>query len=71
MSESAPYATEPAVAIDQQLHLGIDLRRSRCSHWLIFLTGVGSDGARYRLAGPSSLHSSYTGTIWDWVTASD
>ena len=39
--------------------------------WLIFVTGVGADGRRYRLADPYSLATTFTGTAWDWLTASD
>jgi hypothetical protein len=36
-----------------------------------FAAGVDADGIRYRLGYPFSLETTFTGTIWDWLTASD
>ena len=42
----------------------------------VFVTGIGPDGRRYRLNEPEfnmgggPLESSFTGTIWQWLTAS-
>ncbi len=66
---AAPYETQQAVLADGSLSLGMDLGRVRTTSWLIFLTGVGPDGQRHRLAWPQPFISSFDGTVWDWLRA--
>jgi hypothetical protein len=65
---SGPYATAPA-NIAGSLTSQLDLRHTRTTRWLIFLTGIGPDGHRYRLIGPDQARSVFSGTVWDWLTA--
>jgi hypothetical protein len=37
--------------------------------WQLVLTGVGPDGVRYILDAGSGGNSTFTGSVWDWVTA--
>jgi len=37
--------------------------------WQLVLTGVGQDGVRYILEAGSGGNSTFTGSVWDWVTA--
>jgi hypothetical protein len=39
------------------------------SMWELFLTGVGGDGRRYRVAPGGGGNSTFTGTVWNWVVA--
>ncbi len=66
---SAPYETEQAIPYQGSVSLQMDLGRVRTTSWLVFLTGIGSDGHRYRLAWPQSFISSFDGTVWDWLRA--
>lgn len=68
---SRPEVTVAAVIDGDQLRLVGNLGNTRWRHWLVFVTGVGADGRRYRLAEPYSLETTFTGTAWDWLTASD
>jgi hypothetical protein len=71
-SYAAPIRITPAQRTDGTLTASFDLRRYRSNHWLIFLTATGPDGRHYRLLGmPDDFHSSFSGTVWDWLTASD
>ena len=78
---SAPYATAPADFNSVQFGPGhaeveFDVGRVRTTEWIVFVTGIGPDGRRYRLNEPEfnmgggPLVSSFTGTIWQWLTAS-
>jgi uncharacterized membrane protein len=78
---SAPYATAPADFHAGQLDAGqgqveFDVSHVRTTEWIVFVTGTGPDGRRYRLNEPEfnmgggPLVSSFTGTIWQWLTAS-
>jgi hypothetical protein len=78
---SAPYATAPADFNDVQFGAGraqaeFDVGHVRTTEWIVFVTGIGPDGRRYRLNEPEfnmgggPLESSFTGTIWQWLTAS-
>ena len=71
-SYSAPFATAPAVVgAGGTIEDPISLIHSRTPKWWIFLTGVGSDGQRYWLGSrPFLIDRTFSGTIWDWVTAS-
>lgn len=68
---SVPFATEPAVVDKGTLQFRFATSHVRNSRWLVFLTGVGSDGVRYRLAYPLSLTTVFSGTAWDWLTAAE
>jgi len=78
---SAPYATAPADFSDPmfgpiQAQAEFDVGSVRTTEWIVFVTGIGPDGRRYRLNEPEfnmgggPLVSSFTGTIWQWLTAS-
>lgn len=77
---SAPYSTAPADFNEGQMYIGqaqveFDVGRVRTTDWIVFVTGIGPDGHRYRLNEPEfnmgggPLESSFTGTIWQWLTA--
>jgi uncharacterized membrane protein len=77
---SAPYSTAPADFNDGQMYIGqanveFDVGKVRTTEWIVFVTGTGPDGRRYRLNEPEfnmgggPLVSSFTGTIWQWLTA--
>ena len=77
---SAPYATAPADFNTVQFgpahaEVEFDVGRVRTTEWIVFVTGTGPDGRRYRLNEPEYylgggyLESSFTGTIWQWLTA--
>jgi len=71
---ATPYAVEPATLDGTELTASFEFDHSRTTRWAIFLTGVGPDGVRYRLGGldaPESTTSTFCGTVWDWLTASD
>jgi hypothetical protein len=67
-SSTAPYLVEPAT-MEGYFRIPADLGRHRQRRWLVFVTGVGSDGMRYRLGQPLWFETPFTGTIWDWLTA--
>jgi hypothetical protein len=77
---SAPYATAPADFSTVQFgpahaEVEFDVGSVRTTEWIVFVTGIGPDGRRYRLNEPEFnlgggwLESSFTGTIWQWLTA--
>ena len=68
---SAPFATEPAATDNGTLQSRFDMSHVRTSQWLIFLTGVGPDGVRYRLAYDPNVPTTFSGTVWDWLTAAE
>jgi hypothetical protein len=35
----------------------------------VAITGVGPDGRRYIISGPSFESTAFNGTAWDWLTA--
>jgi hypothetical protein len=70
---AGPFATSPAARDRSELLGSFDLSHVRATRWVIFLTGVGPDGVRYRLSGampPESVTTHFSGTVWDWLTAS-
>jgi hypothetical protein len=75
---SAPYSTAPADFSDGQMYIRVVSRGGGrpTTEWMVFVTGIGPDGRRYRLnepefnVGGGPLESSFTGTIWQWLTAS-
>ena len=77
---SAPYSTAPADfnagpigSVYAQVEF--DVGHVRTTEWIVFVTGIGPDGRRYRLNEPEfnmgggPLVSSFTGTMWQWLTA--
>ena len=67
---AAPYLIEPAT-LDGYFRIPADLGTHRQRRWLVIVTGVDSDGRRYRLGDPLWFRTPFTGTIWDWLTAPD
>jgi hypothetical protein len=65
---SSPFAVRPASVRDGGLAVSFNMGHVRTTRWLVFLTGVGPDGHRYRLGWPDPWQTSFSGTIWDWVT---
>ena len=65
---SAPVATQ-ATSPSETLESSFDMSHSKWTQWLVFLTGVGPDGIRYRLARPLSAPTVFSGTVWDWISA--
>jgi uncharacterized membrane protein len=69
---SAPFATEPAATDNGAMQSRFDMSHVRTSQWLIFLTGVGPNGVRYRLSyNNPSVTTTFSGTVWDWLTAAE
>ena len=69
---SAPIISRSlAVAADGRLHTHLDLSKVRANHWLVFVVGTGPDGHRYRLNYPEPFDSTFSGTVWDWLTAAN
>jgi hypothetical protein len=69
---TAPFAVVPATPSGNELHVRIDTSHLRATRWLLFLTGIGPDGRRYRLEPiPETVVTSFSGTVWDWLTASN
>lgn len=70
---SAPFMTAPAVVgTDGTIEDHLNLSHSRTPRWWIFLTGVAPDGQRYWLGSePGFVYTQFSGTIWDWLTASN
>jgi hypothetical protein len=69
-SFEAPFATavpvrrgtEVTASIDTQSEPGVEA-------WDLVLTGVGPDGVRYVVSAGAGGTSTFTGSVWDWVTA--
>jgi hypothetical protein len=69
-SHDAPFATAVPKRHGATLEAVIDTERvPGVGGWDLVLTGVGPDGVRYVLAAGSGGHSTFTGSVWDWVTA--
>lgn len=72
---SAPYVTAPAAFSAGHAQVEFDVSHVRTTEWIVFVTGIGPDGRRYRLNEPEfnmgggPLESRFTGTIWQWLTA--
>jgi hypothetical protein len=66
---SAPYATAPAVVSDGYLVARFDVSRVKTDRFLLFVTGTGPDGHRHRLNWPDPYFTTFSGTVWDWLTA--
>jgi hypothetical protein len=68
---SSPFETRPAVLDGETLHARFDFERLRdAATWWVVLTGVGPDGARYRLDEYGMGGSAdFSGSAWDWLTA--
>jgi hypothetical protein len=66
----APFAVVPAVREGDRYLGTFHFERYRgVGSWMIFFTGVGPDGLRYRLGGGGGGNSTFRGTVWDWLTA--
>ena len=46
----------------------IDRSPSATLAW-VAITGIGPDGRRYIVTGPSFESTAFSGTVWDWLTA--
>jgi hypothetical protein len=64
-----PFATQPAILVGDTMAVRFDVSHLRSTRWLLFVTGTGPDGRRYRLNWPESITTSFSGTVWDWLTA--
>jgi hypothetical protein len=69
---SIPFAIRPVEA-DREVSATFDVSHVRTTRWTVFLTGVAPGGIRYRLTGAfsPSTTSSFSGTVWDWLTAAN
>ncbi len=67
---TTPYATEPADISTATFSARFDVGHVRTRYWLLVLTAVGHDGIRYRVDWRSEGATSFSGTVWDWLTAS-
>jgi hypothetical protein len=38
-------------------------------YWEVFITAIGPDGLRYRLVDCGGGESTFNGSAWDWLTA--
>jgi hypothetical protein len=68
---SAPFATEPAEVSSGTFTATFDVGHVKTTRWLLLLTAVAPDGIRYRIDWRSECPTSFSGTIWDWLTATD
>lgn len=66
---SAPFATEPADVSSATFTAHFEVGHVKTTRWLVLLTGAASDGIRYRVDWRSECPTSFSGTIWDWMTA--
>lgn len=67
---ASPIAIQPANFHDNSLDASFHFERMRgAGSWWVFLTAVGPDGRRYRLAVGGGGGSSFSGSVWDWLTA--
>ena len=70
-AESAPYVVAPARVVGRDLEAYVDLSHVRTNRWLVFPTGVGSDGKRYPLGWQWGIGTTFSGAVWDWLAAPD
>jgi hypothetical protein len=70
-AQSGPYLVVAAVISGAEVDVQVDLGRSRTTRWVASFTGIASDGVRYRLGLDWPIETDFTGTAWDWLTASD
>jgi hypothetical protein len=79
-SDPASYGVDPqylsALAIQPATFHGSSVdatfhfeRMRDAKSWWVFLTGIGPDGHRYRIADGGGGGSSFNGSVWDWLTA--
>lgn len=67
---STPFAVQPAVLNGNSFSAVFHFERLRdATWWMVFLTGVGPDGHRYRVTGGGGGNSYFNGSAWDWLTA--
>ena len=67
---ATPFATVPAVIDSNRMAVRFDLSHVRSTAWVILLTGVAPGGQRYRLGYSGPITTAFSGTVWDWLTAS-
>jgi len=68
---SAPFATKPADVSSGIFTANFDVGHVKTTRWLLLLTAVAPDGIRYRVDWRSECPTSFSGTIWDWMTATN
>jgi uncharacterized membrane protein len=66
---SVPFATESADVSSGTFTANFDVGHVTTTRWLLLLTAVAPDGIRYRVDWRSECPTSFSGTIWDWLTA--
>ncbi len=66
---SEPFATELADVSSATFSAHFDVGHVKTTRWLLLLTAVAPDGIRYRVDWRSECPTSFSGTIWDWITA--
>jgi len=67
----APFATMPVDTSSGTFTATFDVGHCRTTRWLILLTAEGPDGIRYRVDWRSQMPTSFSGTVWDWLRASE
>jgi hypothetical protein len=67
---ATPFATVPALVDGNGVAVRFDLSHVRSTAWVILLTGVAPGGQRYRLGYSGPITTAFSGTVWDWLTAS-
>lgn len=68
-SYASPYVSYPVTFAGDTADTRIDVGHSRTTSWWVVLVGIGPDGHRYRL-GAGDFESQFSGTLMDWLTAS-
>jgi hypothetical protein len=66
---AVPFATEPADVSSGTFTANFDVGHVKTTRWLLLLTALAPDGVRYRVDWRSECPTSFSGTIWDWLTA--
>ena len=65
-----PFATAPAELVGTRLQATLRVDRTPgVSFYSLVLTGIGPDGTRYVLNGPSGGQTAFVGTLWEWFAA--
>ena len=65
----APFAIAPARVDDGRVEGALVVNRTPdVHHYLVALTGVRADGQRYLIDLPGGGYTSFTGTVWEWLT---
>jgi hypothetical protein len=67
---SSPFAVQPATRNGTDLSAVFHFEKMRSSvYWEVFITAIGPDGLRYRLVDCGGGESTFNGSAWDWLTA--